>query len=486
MAASSLVGVLSDPYYLGRLGWTLALAAGSTVLTLVLGVPAAVVFDRYDFPGKRLLNIILTLPFVVPLVVAATAILALLGPGGALGLNWPLGPGLMLAANTFYNYALVVRLTGAFLRGFGPRLEEAARSLGSNPWRVFWRVTLPTARPGVLAAAALVFLYCFTSLSVPLILGGGRYNTLEAEIYQLIAYRFRLTEAGSLALMQLLVTLAAVLVYVSAQRRSTSGLDFVEWRRPPRRGGLVWLTVNALIALALTATPLAALLLRSLHVGGQWSLANYARAFAPPTGLFQVSVAAALVNTVGFAALTLAVAVPLGVALAVAVWSSRSLAMDALTLLPLGVSSVTIGAGLIIAYPALRASSAILIGAYVLAATPFVARAALPTLRSIPRSQLEAARMLGSSPGQLFWRVTWPLLRPAVAAGAALAFASVAGEFSSTLVLARPEWTTLTLLVYDYLGRPGGLGAAEALSVILLTFTGACFWLLDRGGGRFG
>ncbi|HEX2864820.1 MAG TPA: ABC transporter permease subunit, partial [Deinococcales bacterium] len=338
-----LLGVLGSRYYAGRLAWSLVLAGGSTLITLALGVPAAVAFERHDFPGKALLNVLLTLPFVVPLIVAATAILALLGPGGLLGLGWPLGPGLMLAANTFYNYALVVRLTGAYLRGLGPRLEEAARTLGSSPWRVFWRVTLPAARPGVAAAAALVFLYCFTSLGVPLVLGGGRYNTLEAEIYQLVAYRFRLAEAGSLALAQLLVTLLAVWVYVSAQRRAPVGLDFPARRPRPRGLGLAWLLANVLVAAAITAAPLVALIARSLQSRGTWTLENYARAFAPPSGLFDVSVTAALAHTLGFAVLTLAVALPLGLSVAVAAHAARSRGLDALTLVPLGVSSVTVG-----------------------------------------------------------------------------------------------------------------------------------------------
>jgi thiamine transport system permease protein len=87
---------------------------------------------------------------------------------------------------------------------------------------------------------------------------------------------------------------------------------------------------------------------------------------------------------------------------------------------------------------------------------------------------------------QVFWFVTLPLLRPALSTGMAFAFASLIGEFSATLVLSRPEWATLTTIIYSKLGRPGQLGEASAVAVMLLVLTTLGFLVLDRTRGRVG
>jgi thiamine transport system permease protein len=84
--------------------------------------------------------------------------------------------------------------------------------------------------------------------------------------------------------------------------------------------------------------------------------------------------------------------------------------------------------------------------------------------------------------------VELPLLLPALASGSALALAAILGEFGASLVLWRPEWTTLTLAIYERLGRPGEGPYREALALaaLLALLSGLLFYLLDRGRGRIG
>ena len=108
-------------------------------------------------------------PFVLPTVVVATAFLALLRPGGPLAfLHWQHGVAPMIAANVFFNIAVVVLAVGGFWASLDPRREEAARMLGTSPWRTFTRVTLPLLMPSILAAISIVFLFTFTSFGVAL------------------------------------------------------------------------------------------------------------------------------------------------------------------------------------------------------------------------------------------------------------------------------------------------------------------------------
>jgi len=106
--------------------FTLWQAAASTLLTLVVALPGAYVFARYDFPGKRLLRALATVPFVLPTVVVGTAFLALVGPGGLLGVRLDGTIWVILAAHVFFNYAVVLRTVGGLWSHLDPRLEAAA------------------------------------------------------------------------------------------------------------------------------------------------------------------------------------------------------------------------------------------------------------------------------------------------------------------------------------------------------------------------
>ena len=114
-------------------------------------------------------------------------------------------------------------------------------------------------------------------------------------------------------------------------------------------------------------------------------------------------------------------------------------------------------------------------------------RILLPVALALERP-LEAARVLGAGPFRAFLRVELPLLLPALSSGTALALAALLGEFGASLVLWRPEWTTLALAIYERLGRPGEgpFREAVALALVLALLSAGLFYLLDRGRGRFG
>ena len=122
-------------------------ALASTALTLLVALPGAYVFARFDFPGKQLLRAVVTVPFVLPTVVVGTAFLALLGRGGLLDELWGVRLDTtvwaILLAHVFFNYAVVVRTVGGLWAQLDPRQEEAARVLGAGRFAAWRRVTLP-------------------------------------------------------------------------------------------------------------------------------------------------------------------------------------------------------------------------------------------------------------------------------------------------------------------------------------------------------
>ena len=145
------------------------------------------------------------------------------------------------------------------------------------------------------------------------------------------------------------------------------------------------------------------------------------------------------------------------------------------------VSPVTVAFGLLLLYPQWTASLLLLVAAYALLAFPFVAKSVAAGLDSLPPHLSHAARTLGASPWRIFWRVTLPLVRPALRRGMAFAAATALGEFAVTLFLSRPEWTTLTTLIYQRLGRPGAanLEAALVLACVLMALALLAFMLIE-------
>lgn len=484
VSTESFLSVLSDPYYWRRTAFTFGQAVLSTLLTILAALPAAVAMGRFDFPGKRLLRSLLLIPFVMPTVVVAVGFLALVGPNGLLGVDLRGSFALLLLAHVFYNYPVVVRLVGSFLESSAPRLREAASTLGASPWRTLLRVDLPLAAPAIAAAAALVFVFTFTSFGVILILT-PRLATLEVEIYRLTSRLLRLDAASVLVVVQLLVIAAVSRIYVVMQRRLAVAMGGIARPLPTPRGRQAYVLAGVLfLSTALALSPLISLLLNSLWLPGRdgFTLIGYlALLEAGPTVTF-AGAGPAVVNSLLFAISATILALAVGFAFAYAVVRGGWSFLDDMSLLPLATSAVTLGFGYLLAFPQLAASREGLVLAHTLIAFPFVARALLPALRSLPVSLAEAAATLGASPLRRLWRLELPLLAPALGAGAALAFCVSLGEFGATLVLTRPEYATIPVAIFDRLGRPGvsNYASALALSVVLMVVTSASLLLLER------
>ncbi|MGM8063226.1 ABC transporter permease [Vogesella indigofera] len=462
--------LLGDAYLQWRLGWSLLQAAATCGLTLLLGLPLAWVLAHFEFRGRALLLRVLMLPFVMPTLVAGLGVLALFGPHGLSGLNLQDTPWLLLYGNLFYNLPLLIR---AAVDGFdhvpASRLM-VARTLGASRWRAFWRVEWPVVRPWLASALCLIFLYCFSGFGLALLLGGQRYATVEVEIYSLVAYELNLADAGALALLMLLLGAVIALLYALIERR----LARPDKRSPPLRQPVQgWpqrlLLLASLLLLALfAAAPLLAVLLRALLAdAAAWRV------------LLQDDTLLALGNTLRFSLLALLLATALGLLHGLA--AQRSAGLRALMFLPFMVSPVCVAFGLLLAYPAYSATLALLVAAYALLAYPFVAKAVVSARDALPAALPAAARTLGASPWRVFWRVSLPLMRPALRRGMAFAAATAVGEFAVSLFLSRPEWLTLTTLIYQHLGRPGAanLEAALVLSSVLLLLALLAFMAIE-------
>ncbi|MCT9079707.1 ABC transporter permease [Streptomyces fulvoviolaceus] len=470
-------------------------ALASTALTLLVALPGAYVFARFEFPGKQVLRAVVTVPFVLPTVVVGTAFLALVGRGGLLddlwGVRLDTTVWAILLAHVFFNYAVVVRTVGGLWGQLDPRQEEAARMLGASRLAAWRTVTLPALAPAVAAAALMVFLFTFTSFGVVQILGGPTFSTLEVEIYRQTSEIFDLPTAAVLTLIQFVAVGGVLALHAWTVRRRETALRLVDAsmtaRRP--RGAGQWALLGGVLVsvVVLLLLPLAVLVQRSLDAP---DFAYYRELTSDDSGVFLVAPIEAIGNSLEYALAATVIAVVIG-GLAAAALTRRDAGrfvrgFDALLMLPLGVSAVTVGFGFLISLDEppldLRSSWILVPLAQALVGVPFVVRTMLPVLRAVDGRLREAAAVLGASPWRVWREVDLPMVRRALLIAAGFAFAVSLGEFGATVFIARPDNPTLPVAVAKLLGRAGDLnyGQAMALSTILMMVCAAALLVLER------
>jgi thiamine transport system permease protein len=498
----------------GILWFTFYQALLSTLITFALGLPAAVLFARFNFPGKPFLRALTAVPFMLPTVVVAAGFTALLGPRGWINSLLPGDPiqftgtlGAILLAHVFYNTTIVIRIVGNALAHLDPRLEQAARTLGADSRRVWGDLTLPLLRSPLLAAALLVFLFDFTSFGVILLLGGARFSTLEVEIYIQALHMLNLPLAALLSLIQLLCTLVFSLLYSRVVERSVVAVTPRPYHAhtPRNTGQKIYVALLGLFLAAFFVLPLLALPLRSVtrleadrgeRGGVQYGLTSsyYQELFINRRGsVFYIPPVQAARNSLLYALATVGLSLALGLPAASALARPGRLEriLDPLLILPLGASAVTLGLGFIISFNRLLASPLLVPLAHTLIALPFVIRTLQPAIASIPDRLRHAAASLGASPLRAWQAVDWPILSRAVLSASTFAFTVSLGEFGAATLLTRPDYPTLPVAIARFLSQPGGLnyGQAMAMSTLLMALTLAGILLIEKlrlpGTGEF-
>lgn len=516
---SPIINVISSISTWRIIGFTFWQASLSTLLTLIIGLPGAYLFARYDFRGKTLIRALTVIPFVLPTLVVAAAFNSLLGPGGWLNiifmelLNLSSPPiqfvnslFAILVAHVFYNITIVLRMVGDFWSHIDPRMTQAAQVLGASRSQSLLKVTLPIIMPAIITAALLVFIFNFTSFGVILVLGGPRFATLEVEIYYQTIGLFNLPTAAVLSVIQLICTLLLTVAYtrLSAQLNRPISLRPQKYTQSKLKSwkNRLFAAVMVLIILFILLTPLLALVSRSFirttpdidqvsTLQSKLTLDFYRElSINRRDSLFYSPPSTAIIVSLSYAVLTVLLALFLGLPAAwVLTMEKQSLfnqILDPLIMLPLGTSAVTLGLGFIIALSKppldLRASLLLIPIAHTLVAFPFVIRSLTPSLRSINPRIRDAAKMLGASNFEVAKRIDLPIVGRAMLVAATFAFAISLGEFGATALISRPEYPTIPIMIYRFISQPGSLnyGQAMALSTILMLTIAISVLAIDR------
>jgi iron(III) transport system permease protein len=495
MAPGAVREFLSRPADRAALAASVWISLASVALAAAIGVPLAFLFERYEFPGRRTLGSLVVLPVVLPPLVGVVAFLFLYGEAGfvaravraVLGLDGPpwrlQGAAAILLVHAYSMYVYFYLFTRAGLARLDASMVEAAQSLGAGRWDTLRRVTLPLLRPSLTGAALLTFMTALGSFSAPYVFGGG-FRVLPTQIYA-----SKLNGELAVATVETLALAALALAGLWVLRR-VEGEDILvalgKGTAPRRRELVSGRTRAAATAAgwgfaALLLLPHVTLVLVSLVPFGTWTT----EPFPPVLGFDNYRVLATeperlrpLVNSLWMAAASTAAAVVVALVAGWLVVRERAAlrrVIEWLVALPWGLPGTVFAIALATAFSrpplVLVATVWILPLAYLVRGLPLTGRAVLAGYRQLDPAHEEAAASLGAGWWRTLFRVTLPLIRPGLLAGAVFAFVSSFDELVVSLFVASPLKRTLPVQMYDSLEQVNPTIAAASTVFLLLTTT---------------
>ena len=451
--------------------FTVSQALVSTLLSIGLAIPVARALARRRFRGRRAVITLLGAPFLLPVIVAILGLLAVFGRGGMLNgalqaLGLPTisiyGYGGVVLAHVFFNLPLATRfLLQGWLAIPAERFRLAA-SLNAPLWRV---LEVPMLRSAVPGAALLIFLLCLTSFAVALTLGGGpRATTIELAIYQALRFDFEPGRAAVLAMVQIGLCLAAVLLSLRVTLPSALGGGFD--RRVERWDGRPWIDGVAIWgAVAFLLLPIGMVVVRGV----------------PGLAEMPGSVWWAAGRSVGVALAATVLCLSLALALALRGGALATLAGA----LPLAVSALVLGSGLfLIVRPfvsplALALPATVLVNA--LMALPFAVGALAPAVAEAERVHGRLSDSLGLAGWARVRIAILPRLRRSLGLAGGLVAALSMGDLGVIALFAGSGEETLPLAMYRLMGAYR-MEAAAGAGLLLVALSLGIFWIFDQGG----
>ncbi len=460
---------------LATLGRTVLLAGAVTFASILVALPTAWLTVRTDLPLRNMWALLTALPIVIPSYVGAYLIVASLGPRGVLAqlaertfgiesLPSIYGfPG-SLYVLTLLSYPYVLLTLRAALQGMDPALEETSRSLGQGPWSTFWKVTLPQLRPALASGSLLIALYVLRDFGAVSIM---RYNTFTRVIYVQYKSAFDRASAAGLALILVLLTLSILYIEVRTRSRASFERGTSDGGRKPklvrldrwRLPALAFCTGIVTISLVIPLSVLLYWLVRGLNAG---------ETLVP---LWQATANSVLVSAIT-AVVALLASIP-AVVLSVRRAGGWNQIPERLTYTAFALPGIVVALAFVFFganyASALYQTLFMLILAYLILFLPQAVGSLQTSLLQVPQSIEEAARGMGRRPWNVFWRITFPLLRPGALAGMALVFLTTMKELPATLILSPFNFSTLATRVWSAVSEAFFAQAAAPALLLVLT-----------------
>lgn len=494
--------LLVSPYVWRIVWFTIFQASLSTLLSLFIGLPGAYLLSQYRFRGRFLLRAVCSIPFVLPAIIVVLGFVVFYGNNGFINhllkalfnLNKPPLQLLysfkaIIIAHSFYNFPIVLTIVSGYWEQVTDNSELTAYTLGASRSKTFFSVTLPKLYPAILSVASLIFLFCFTSFVIILVLGGGpQFTTIEVEIYREARVSIDLQSGAGLALISLFFSSLILALHIRIQRsmkggvivQSTKAILTPAMAVRPGRAAKVLFSLYTVGALLFTLAPLAAIMVRSFQSqltrsgGTVFTLKWYAQLFGLQAGPVLALAPQAFSNSFLLAsgAIVLAVPAALGLSyLARDLLSRRGYFAELLFMLPLAVSSIILGLGYFILTQYtdnLVLKRLMLVAVHAILTMPFMLRALIPVFQHMGNSTTSAALLLGARPAKVFFSIELPYLKHAIISGAIFAAAISLGEVNATLMFAGESMITIPILLYRLIGSYNFYAACAVGTLLML------------------
>jgi len=477
------------------------ISLASVVLSALIGVPLAFFFARRDFPGRRLLGGLASMPVLLPPLVGTISFLFLYGETGFLtrGVQallrldhapWRLdGAWAVLLVHAYTMYVYFYMFVSAGLARLDSGYAEAAAALGAGRWTTLRRVTLPLLGPALGGASLLVFMTSMASFSAPYVFGGG-FRVLTTQLY---ASKLN-GENGLVAVESVILALVSLAFLVPLQRyeaaREYTGASKGLGAVTRERSGRGWLlTLAAALFVVFLLLPHLTVLLVSFVPEGTWTTETFPPVYSaePYRRMFgQAEQLRPVLNSLKMATVATIANVAFAFAAAYLLARTRVRAkglVNALVTLPWALPGTVLAVALASTFSVNRplAGRFVLVGtfailplAYFIRNIPLVTRAALSSFRQLDPSLEEAAASLGAGPAVTMRRVVLPLVLPGLMAGALLAFVTALGEFVASILLYTNRTRPISMEMLSQL-RAFDFGGASAYGVLLIVLVALVF-----------
>jgi len=482
-----------------------------TLLTTVLSLPLAFLLVRYNFRGKGLLNGLILIPMVLPPFVGAIGMRQLLARFGSVNLlllemgvisqpiDW-LGGGSfwgVVILEALHLYPIMYLNLAAALANVDPSLEEAAKNMGANSFRLFSTVTFPLMLPGYFAGAIIVFIWAFTDLGTPLVF--EYREVIAVQIFNMVTDLHQ--NPMGYAFVVAVIALTLFFFYLSKRilgggRYEMLGRGHVSSAARPASPTMTVVAYAVVLGIsALALIPHLGVLLTSITqrwfltvLPTDYTFQFYKDVFSHDLALLSIK------NSLLLSSLSTIIDVVLGVTIAYLLARKRvpgRSVLDALAMLPLALPGLVLAFGYVAAFSATPLDARInpvplLVIAYAVRRLPYMVRAAYAGFQQTSVALEEAAINLGATPMKALFQITMPLVFANLIAGAVLAFSFAMLEVSDSLILASKEsYYPITKAIYALLGRiADGPYIASAMGMLGLLLLAASLFIAGRFFGR--
>lgn len=480
----------SQPYYFRTLINSFKVAIAACVLSLILGVPLAYLYNMYEIKGRKTLQMLIILSSMSAPFIGAYAWVKLLGRAGVItkfikaitGITIPSIYGFngILLVLSLKLFPLVFLYVSGAMKNVDNSLLEASANMGISGAKRFFKVVLPLCMPSILAATLMVFMRAIADFGTPLMIGEG-YTTFPVIIYNEYVGEVGTNHnfASAIAVLAILITLGFFLIQRYLTNRnsfSMSAMHHIErTKAKPVINILIHLYAYGLVAIALLPQVyLIYLSFRKTNPGGEvfqpgFSLDSYRYVFD--------RMGNTIWNTIRICGSALILIIALAVLISYLTVRRRNVlnaCIDTLSMVPYIIPGAVVGISLILAFnnPVLPlvGTATIMIVSMCIRRIPYTIRSSVAILAQIPLSIDEAAESLGAGKVKTLLKVTLPMMFSGVFAGAVMSWVTLITELSSSLLLYSFRTQTLNVAVYKAVGN-GTDGRACALATIVTVFT---------------